>query len=150
MTARPDEAWCYEVLRRVRWPDGLRCPYCKRRWVTSHTKSAKTPRRRYLCFHCRRTFTDLTGTPLARTHLSLTTWFHAMSLLADGSNTAELARALDIKWDTASHLRRRIEGGQQPSGFIHQLSRAIVLAGYGASSRSRHAPDGDKAPGASG
>ena len=140
------ESWCYDLLRSLRWPDGLQCPFCRRHWVTSHTKSPATPRRRYLCFHCRRTFTDLTGTPLARTHLSLATWFRALDLIAEGCSTAELARSLDIKWDTAAHLKRRIERGLRPPGFMHQLQQAILLAGHDAPSRSFRDTNRDAAP----
>jgi len=125
MALRLDETWCYDVLRRVRWPEGIRCPFCGRGWVTSHSKSRTTPRRRYLCFHCRKTFTDLTGTPFSRTHLKMTTWFRGMRLTAEGCSTAELARALDVKWDTASHLKRRLAPGFRSSGFVHRLHKEM-------------------------
>jgi transposase-like protein len=144
-----DESWCYEVLRSLRWPDGLECPYCRRRRVTSHTKSKATPRRRYLCLHCRGTFTDLTGTPMARTHLPLTAWFRALDLVADACSTATLARSLDVKWDTAAHVRRRIGHALQPPGFMYQLRQAILGTGPEASRRLVPARERDAASGES-
>ena len=100
------EAWCYEALRRVRWPNGITCPFCGRGRVTTHSKSARTPRRRYLCLGCRRTFTDLTGTALARTNLRLAMWFRCLRLLPQGYTTTDLARALGVKWETAACVRK--------------------------------------------
>lgn len=115
------EAWCYEMLRRVRWPNGITCPVCGRSRVTIHSKSAKTPRRRYLCLGCRRTFTDLTGTPLARTNLPLGKWFLCLQLLRHGRTTTDLARALEVKWDTAVQLQRRLGVALTRPGVIRQL-----------------------------
>ncbi|MHC4090268.1 MAG: transposase [Planctomycetota bacterium] len=128
MRAQPSEAWCYAVLRRVRWPRGVSCPFCGRSRVTPHSKSASTPRRRYLCLGCRRTFTDLTDTPFARTHLTVGTWFLCLRLLGEGRNTAELAKALGVKWDTAAHLKRRLTPGLGRRGLVWQLREAARAA----------------------
>ena len=103
-----DEVWCYVVLRKMRWPNGIICPYCGRRKVTTHSKFATTSRRRYLCLGCRKTFTDLTGTPFARTNLSLGKWFLCLRLIEEGRSTSELAKELGVKWDTAAHIQRRL------------------------------------------
>lgn len=121
-----NEAWCYEALRRVRWPDGITCPFCGRGRVTTHSKSARTPRRRYLCLGCRRTFTDLTGTPLARTNLRLGTWFRCLRLLRHGRTTTDLARALEVKWDTAVQLQRRLGVALTRPGVIRQLRELMA------------------------
>src|SRR6266511_46674 len=89
--AELSEEWCYAVLRKARWLDGIVCPRCGKRRVTTHSRSSGTPWRRYLCLGCRRTFTDLTGTPLARTNLPLTTWFQCLCLMGEGRSTSVLA-----------------------------------------------------------
>lgn len=119
------EAWCYEIIRRVRWPDGVACPFCGRRRVTIHTRPAGTPRRRYLCLECRRTFTDLTGTPFARTNLPLRKWLQCLRLLPDGRSTTDLANALKVKWDTVAHIQRRLGVALARPGLVRQL-REIV------------------------
>lgn len=125
MQAEFSEAWCYEVLRRLRWPKGIACPFCGRGRVTTHSKSARTPRRRYLCLGCRRTFSDLTGTPLSGTNLPLGTWFHCLRLMEEGHRTSELARGLGVKWDTAAHLVRRLAMALARPGFVRQLGEAL-------------------------
>lgn len=124
MSAALSETWCYDVLRRLRWPNGITCPFCGRSRVTTHSRPARTPRRRYLCLGCRRTFTDLTGTPLARTNLPLRTWFLYLRLLGEGRTTSELARALGVKWDTTAYLQRRLAAVLGRQGLFRQLREA--------------------------
>jgi transposase-like protein len=123
------ERWCYETLRRLRWPQGVRCPRCQGAHVTTHSTPSPSPRRKYLCRGCRRTFTDLTGTPLARTNLPLEAWFLYLQLGAHGSSTSEVARALRVKWDTAAFLRRRLAATSHQTELVHQLREAACRSG---------------------
>ena len=118
------EAACYEVLRRVRWPNGTTCLYCGEGRVTIHSVSPRTPRRRYLCLGCRRTFTDLTGTPFARTNLLLGTWFRCLSLMRQGHSTSALAKELGVKWDTSALMQRRLRPTLARPGLLQQLREA--------------------------
>lgn len=120
-----EDAWCYETLRRCRWPEGVTCPRCGLKRVTAHTRLPGTPRIRYLCLHCRRTFTDLTGTPLARTNLPLGTWFLCLRLLGRGRSTSRLAKDLKVKWDTAVYMQRRLARGLGRPGLIRQLRKLM-------------------------
>ena len=124
MRAEFSEAWCYEVLRTARWPDGIMCPRCGQARVTTHSKSAETAWRRYLCLGCRRTFTDLTGTPFARTNLPLTTWFRCLRIMGQGRSTSGLAKELQVKWDTSVQLQRRLAAALARPGLVRQLREA--------------------------
>ena len=121
---------CYEILRQMRWPEGIICPLCEGKRVTTHSKFASTSRRRYLCVGCRRTFTDLTGTPLARTNLPLGTWFLCLDLIARGQKTSELAKELGVKWDTAAYMVRRLDRALIRQGFVWRLRDAVKEAQY--------------------
>jgi hypothetical protein len=68
-------------------------------------------------------FTDLSGTPLARTRLPLSSWFLYLRLLEHGHTTSELARALGVKWDTVAAVQRRIGLALGRSGLVHQLRK---------------------------
>lgn len=92
--------------------------------MTGHSRARRSPRRKYLCKGCGRTFTDLTGTPLARTNLPLSTWFLYLRLMEEGARTAGLARMLGVKWDTASLLERRIIAAMGRSSLLQQLKAA--------------------------
>jgi len=119
------DAWCYEILRRLRWPEGIICPRCKQGRVTNHSKFAASSRRRYLCLSCRRTFSDLTGTPFARTNLPLDIWFLSLDLVGQSMRTSELARALGVKWDTTLYIERRINSSLHSLGLLQRLRQAI-------------------------
>lgn len=125
MSAELSETGCYQMLRRLRWSKGAICPFCRQERITMHSKLSGTPRRRYLCLGCRRTFTDLTGTPFARTNLPLGTWFRCLQLIGTGQATSELARQLGVKWDTAARLQRRLEAGLRGPGLVRQLRDAM-------------------------
>ena len=121
MKPKLDELGCYLTLRKIRWPKGILCPYCGQKRVTMHTKSTRTPRRRYLCLGCRRTFTDLTATPFARTNLPLHVWLLSVRLIGELRLTSDLAKALHVKWDTAARIQRRLVLPLNRPGFIRRL-----------------------------
>ncbi len=124
------ETECYELLRQVRWPGGITCPFCTGSRVTTHSKFARTPRQRYLCLGCRRTFSDLTGTPFAGTNLPLDAWFGCLRLLGSGFTTSELATALGVKWDTTAHIKRRLAVAAGRPGLVQSLRQIIEKGGH--------------------
>jgi transposase-like protein len=55
-----DDAKCFEVIRQLRWPAGVRCPACGATLVNKrgfHTHQAH--RQRYECQACGHAFDDL-------------------------------------------------------------------------------------------
>lgn len=126
-----NESWCYETLRRARWPKGPACPRCGGNRITTHSKRSGAPRRKYLCRDCRRIFTDLTGTPLARTNLPLSKWFLCLQLMGEGRKTAYLAKALGVRWDTAARLERRLSLEPGGRAFLEKLHKAAREAQWG-------------------
>lgn len=121
------ENHCYQTLRKLRWPQGIVCPHCRNSKVTIHSKPECTPRRRYLCLGCRKTFTDLTGTPFARTNLPLGLWFLSLELLGSGTprKTSELARRLGVKWDTVFLMQRRLTASPGKADLLELLRQVI-------------------------
>ncbi|WP_172806788.1 transposase, partial [Endozoicomonas arenosclerae] len=56
-----DNAKCFEQIRQIRWPDGVKCPHCASSDITRQGKDDSQPdRQRYSCKECQRTFDDLT------------------------------------------------------------------------------------------
>ena len=119
------EPRCFEILRRVRWPDGVVCPRWGATRVTTHTNFDAQSRRRYLCLACRRTFTDLTGTIFAQSNLPLETWFRCLDLLWRCPTTGALAQTLGVKWETAARMQRRLVAAWTRPGLIRNLQRAL-------------------------
>ena len=95
-----------ERLRAYRWKRGLRCPRCRHQGCSVHARG-KDGRRKLRCSGCGRTFNDLTGTPLARTHLPLTLWAAAARMMAAGRPTCSaLSVKLEVKLATAWRVRK--------------------------------------------
>ena len=70
-----DDAKCFETVRGLRWPDGVRCPECGSAVVTKDGHDDTQPeRQRYQCQGCRKRFDDLTGTIFAGHHQPLRVW----------------------------------------------------------------------------
>lgn len=101
-----EENLLLERLRALRWKHGLRCPRCRATACSVHALG-RNGRRKLRCSGCGRTFNDLTGTPLARTHLPLTVWAKAARLMSAGTPTCSaLAVKLEVKLATAWRVRK--------------------------------------------
>src|SRR3712207_9396158 len=66
LSALIDDARCFALVRRHRWPEGVRCPACGGGSVVRDGFDEAQPhRQRYRCKGCAGRFDDLTGTVLA-------------------------------------------------------------------------------------
>src|SRR5881398_2720034 len=123
-TFRTDDE-CVEHLAKLRWPDGVRCVTCgtdKVRQYASPTE--KQPNRKiYQCQepNCQQQFTATSGTIFHDTHLPLTKWFLALSLISEskkGISANQVHRALGISYKAAWYLchriRKAMEDEQRP------------------------------------
>jgi transposase-like protein len=92
-------------IRDVRFPNGrVVCPRCACSRV--HGWGNFGSRKRYRCLRCRRTFSDLTGSPLA--HLKrLELWIPHCEALRQARSVRATARKLGIHRDTAFRWRHR-------------------------------------------
>jgi len=58
-----DHTQCYETVRGLRWPDGVKCPFCDSERVIKRGFDDKEPaKQRYECKNCPKRFDDLTDT----------------------------------------------------------------------------------------
>jgi len=100
------EAECRDHLRRLRWPQGVRCLRCgsdKVPWLENQKK--------HQCKSCRYQFSVTTGTIFHDTHLSLWKWFAAVYLIVEskkGISAKQVERTLGTTYRTAWHLCHRI------------------------------------------
>lgn len=106
IAATMTEASLMARLQTLRWKAGLRCPRCGHDGCSVHARG-KDGRRKLRCSGCGRTFNDLTGTPLAHTHLPLTLWAKAARLMTSGHQTCSaLSIKLNVKLATAWRVRK--------------------------------------------
>jgi len=66
----PDEEKCFEEFRKIRWRDGVKCPYCGSKEIVKYGHNEKGAQR-YKCKNCEKIFNDLTNTIFERHKLPI-------------------------------------------------------------------------------
>jgi len=133
-----DEGAAYELLERIRWPDGPICPHCG---VIDHayylaplsgvrvTRTGKVSYRRvWKCADCRQQFSVLVGTIFEDSHLPLSKWLLAIHLLCAGKNgvsALELSRTLGIAYKSAWHMAHRIRYAMTQPALAAKLQGTV-------------------------
>jgi len=106
-TMFPTDEKCRELLTRLRWPEGVRCPRCNMAVVELETEKTL-----YYCKDCDYQFSVTVGTIFNDSHLPLTKWFIATLLLCEakkGMSACQIQRTLGISsYKTAWYLCHRI------------------------------------------
>jgi transposase-like protein len=103
----PTDEKCREILTKLRWPEGVRCPRCK-----MDATELETEKTLYYCKDCDYQFTVTAGTIFNDSHLPLTKWFIATLLLCEakkGMSACQIQRTLGLgSYKTAWYLCHRI------------------------------------------
>lgn len=118
------ETACISRMRKVRWPEGVKCPGCG----SASIGRIKT-RKNYQCCVCRRQFSVTTDTICHRTHLGLMTWFigaetmiaaHAKGRAQDLLTSERLSGKLGVTYKVAYQLRKKLRADllQQGGGLL--------------------------------
>jgi transposase-like protein len=97
-------------LEKVRWDGRPICPYCKSEKTCIHASKDKSMPR-WQCESCHRAFSATVGTIFHHTHLPLSTWFLALTIMLNAKknvSNAQLARDLGLPYKTAWSLALRI------------------------------------------
>ena len=119
------EEQCHAALVEMRWPDGFVCPRCAGR---PHGYCA--PKRLFQCTACRLQTSARAGTIFHKSRTPLTKWFLAMHLMTASKNdiaALELARQLDVKWDTAWLIKQKLMEVMRQRNSIYRLAGDIQI-----------------------
>lgn len=107
-----DDAKCFESVRQLRWPDGVRCPHCEAKDVTRQGRDETQPeRQRYERQACERKFDDLTNTVFAGHHQPLKTWILCSYMMGLNLSNGQIAQELDISESEAHAMTTRLRLG---------------------------------------
>jgi transposase-like protein len=132
-----DDAKCYEMVRQLRWPDGVRCPHCDTDTIVKQGRDDTEPQRqRYECRSCGRRFDDLTGTIFAGHHQPLRAWVLVLYLMGLNLSNEQIAKELDLDPDDAQRMATALREGvvlRKPevtlSGEV-ECDEVYVVAGH--------------------
>jgi transposase-like protein len=97
---------CFGTMIRLRWPDGVECPYCQSERVTFMDKA-----QRFNCNGCRKQFSVKVGTIFEDSPLPLNKWLVALWLIVNAKNGVsswELHRAIGVTQKTAWFMLHRL------------------------------------------
>jgi transposase-like protein len=102
---------CREYLKRLRWPNGVTCPRCNAKTVSTLRTQGK-----YECSKCFYQFSVTAGTIFHDSHLPLEKWFLATYLMCEskkGISANQLKRVLGTSYKTAWYLCHRIRAAMK-------------------------------------
>ena len=107
-----NDAKCYEAVRQLRWPDGIRCPWCRSENVRKRgVHQRQLDRQRYHCKACKTDFDDLTGTIFAHHHQPLRKWVLCLYLMGLNLSNQQIAEELDLDKDDVHQMTSQLRTG---------------------------------------
>ena len=107
-----DEAKCYEMIRELRWPEGVRCVHCEHWWIKKrgfHNRSKH--RQRYECKVCEKQFDDLTNTVFAGHHQLLQVWMLCLYLMGLNLSNRQIASELSLNKADVQKMTKQLRQG---------------------------------------
>ena len=119
------EEQCHDHLVQQRWPNGFVCPKCSQ---TKHSYAAR--KRIFQCSACRSQTSVKSGTLFHASRTPLTKWYLAIHLVASSKNDVavlELARQLDVKWDTAWLIKQKLMEAMRQRNRTYKLKGTIQI-----------------------
>lgn len=130
-----EEEAAYELIEKLRWPEGPICPHCKsvnRSYFLTPMNGYRTTstgrvtyRRVWKCADCREQFSALVGTIFEDSKIPLSKWLIAIHMLCQGKNGVsahELHRTLNITYKSAWFLAHRIRYAMARPPLVDQLA----------------------------
>lgn len=106
------DAKCFDVVRQVRWPNGVRCPGCDAADSTKRGFHTQQPaRQRDVCQACGRQFDDLTGTVFEGHHQPLKVWIVCLYLMGLNLSNQQIAAEWDLNESDTQVMTTQLREG---------------------------------------
>ncbi|HEX2173754.1 MAG TPA: transposase, partial [Dehalococcoidia bacterium] len=119
-----DDAKCFDTVRRLRWPEGVRCARCgSNKAARDGHDDRQRERQRYRCMACQGRFDDLTGTIFAGHHQPLRIGILCLYLMGLNLSNQQIARERDLNVGAVQAMTEQLRAG------ITAARRAETLAG---------------------
>jgi transposase-like protein/DNA-directed RNA polymerase subunit RPC12/RpoP len=141
------EEKCIAFLERKRWPEGVACLECGSKRISQFSTKESTIKRRnkttgamkirivparhlYQCLECKHQFSATVGTIFNDTHLPLSKWFMAISIMCNakkGVSAKQMQRDLDVHYRTAWHLCHRIRKAMEEGNIFAPMTGTVEI-----------------------
>lgn len=132
-----DDAKCFESVRRMRWPEGVKCANCGSvRVIKRGRDERQRERQRYHCNSCRSDFDDLTNTIFAHHHQPLRKWILCLYLMGLNLSNEQIAQELDLNKDDLHEMTTQLRSGvveRKPKpvlGGVVECDEVYIVAGH--------------------
>ena len=107
-----DDAKCYEMVRELRWPNGVCCPHCETDEVVKNGHDTTEPsRQRSHCRGCGRSFDELTQTVFAGHHQPLRIWMLCSYFMGLNLSNQQIAAELNLSITQAHEMTKKLRQG---------------------------------------
>lgn len=107
-----DDAKCYEVVRALRWPNGVHCPQCEATDIKKRGHHDRySYRQRYECRACGQQFDDLTATIFEDHHRALRVWVICLYFMGLNLSNEQIAAELDLPVSEAQEMTSQLRAG---------------------------------------
>jgi transposase-like protein len=107
-----DEVQCYQIVRELRWPEGIICPSCQSKEVIKRGFDDTEPaRQRYECHGCNRRFDDLTDTIFAGHHQPLKVWILCLYFMGLNVSNEQIAQELEVNVSDVQQMTTQLREG---------------------------------------
>jgi transposase-like protein/Zn ribbon nucleic-acid-binding protein len=113
----------YDLIRKIRWPQGVRCPRCEHP-RNRHFKENGIPK--HQCKKCDYKFSDITGTIFQNTKLPLSKWIAVIALFKIGLSALQLSKEISISYRIAWKLMHKLRDAVGDD-LLSQLQGQIEL-----------------------
>jgi transposase-like protein len=103
---------CWDILRSVRWAEGVSCPKCSSASVVKNGKDTAHPdNQHYRCKSCGKYFDDLTDTIFSDSQQPLHHWITVLYLMNLNVSNLRIAKELDVCEATAQSMCSAVREG---------------------------------------
>ncbi|WP_300988985.1 IS1595 family transposase [Thiocapsa sp.] len=132
-----DDAKCFETVRALRWPEGVRCVHCASAEINKQGRDPTQPeRQKYRCKDCGRWFDDLSETILAGHHQPLRTWVLCLYFMGLNLSNRQIGQELGLHKDDAQRMTQQLREGIESKQSLPVLDGEVeadevyVVAGH--------------------
>lgn len=119
-----NELACRRLIRRLRWPKGIKCPHCKYSRIWKMQEEDKVE---YRCKRCNYHFSDISGTIFEKTTTPFSKWIMAIGLFKIGISANKLKDEIHVTYETAWNILRLFRRSIANDALCNKLSGEVEV-----------------------
>ena len=122
-----DEVQCYQIVRELRWPDGIACPSRASQHVIKRGfDDVESARQRDECHDCDQRFDDLTDNIFAGHHQPLKVWVLCLYFMGLNLSNEQIGHELALNGSDVQQMTAQLRAGIVKKAHSDALQRGGV------------------------